>query len=188
MGVLAIPATAKPNSHARRESVLGTGFNEALKIQKLRRRSNGFKRQRAASPLTTYGEKFFTSKSSAPENARTRDMSLNSQLSGEQVTRPANCFVENVNILFDSETISYDSEKYWIALLFLDSPSKQSMRLAFYGWDLRHTWQALHGMPAPLIDPTIDERIFKTSGVWDVADDHVPPTNSVPLGGLETRD
>jgi hypothetical protein len=139
MGVLAIPATAKPNSHARRESVLGTGFNEALKIQKLRRRSNGFKRQRAASPLTTYGEKFFTSKSSAPENARTRDMSLNSQLSGEQVTRPANCFVENVNILFDSETISYDSEKYWIALLFLDSPSKQSRRLAFYGWDLRHT-------------------------------------------------
>jgi hypothetical protein len=43
-------------------------------------------------------------------------------------------------------------------------------------------------MPAPLIDRTIDERIFKTSGVWDVADDHVPPTNSVPLGDLETRD
>jgi hypothetical protein len=141
MGVLAIPATAKLNSHARRESELGTGFNEALKIQKRRRRSNRFKRQRAASPLTKYGEKVFTSKSSAPENARTRDMSLNSQLSGEQVTRPAsaNCFVENINILFDSETISYVSEKYWIALLFLDSPSKQSRRLAFYGWDVRHT-------------------------------------------------
>ena len=31
-------------------------------------------------------------------------------------------------------------------------------------------------MPAPLIDRTIDERIFKTSGVWDVADDHVLPS------------
>ena len=31
-------------------------------------------------------------------------------------------------------------------------------------------------MPAPLIDPTIYERIFKTSGVWDVADDHVLPS------------
>jgi len=131
-GVLAVPAPAKINSHARRVNGLGTGFNEALKIQTRRRRSNGSKRQRAASPLTKYGEKFFTSKSSAPEHARTRDMSLNSQLSGEQATRPANCFAENANGLFDSETISHDPEKYPIALLFLGSRSKQSRRLAFY--------------------------------------------------------
>jgi hypothetical protein len=109
-GVLAVPAPAKINSHARRENELGTGSNESPKIQKRRRRSNGFKRQRAASPPTKYGEKFFTSKSSTPEHARTRDMSLNSQLSGEQATRPANCFAENANVLFDSETISYDPE------------------------------------------------------------------------------
>jgi hypothetical protein len=131
-GVLAIPAPAKINSHARRENGLGTGFNEALKIQKRRRRSNGSKRQPAASPPTKYGEKFFTSKNSAPEHARTRDVSLNSQLSGEQATRPANCFAENANGLFDSETISHDPENNPIALLFLGSRSKQSRRLAFY--------------------------------------------------------
>jgi hypothetical protein len=131
-GVLAVPAPAKLNSHVRRESDLGTGFNESLEIQKRRRRSNGSKRQRAASPLTKYGEKFFTSKSSAPENASTRDMCLNSQLSGERATRPANCCAENINLLFDSETISYDSEKSPIALLFIGSRSKQSRRLAFY--------------------------------------------------------
>jgi hypothetical protein len=43
-------------------------------------------------------------------------------------------------------------------------------------------------MPALLIDPTIYERIFKTSGVRDVADDHVLPNNSAPPRDLELRD